>query len=225
MLVQRLALLFLCLAPAAFSQDAYTVVPQKQTTIYESNWLRVRHVVYQPGESVPMHEHKARIVVFLGDADVQSIAPDGKIQENHFKAGLVNWSEPIRHALTNSGKTPLDAVEVELLGQHPATPQAFTGDPVKQDPDHFQLVFENDRVRVFRYHLGPQESSPMHDHLDHVAVRLTNAHWHSIQPDGSSRVVNEKAGEVSYRPSNRHAIRNLENAPVEAISIEFKSPK
>lgn len=225
MRARSLGFLLLCFAPVAALQDAYTVVPQQQTAIYKSAWLRVRHVVYQPGETVPMHEHKARVVVFLGDAIVRSTTPDGKTTDTTYKAGTVNWSEPIRHTLKNLGSTPLDAVEVELLGPHPDTPQSFTGDPTKQDPDHFQVVFENDRVRVFRYRLAPGDFSPMHDHLDHVAVRLTDAHWSSTQPDGSTREITEKAGEVSYRPSNRHTARNLGDAPIVDISIEFKSPK
>jgi predicted metal-dependent enzyme (double-stranded beta helix superfamily) len=215
--------LLLSLTPVPAAQDAYTVIPQEQTTIYESGWLRVRRVSYPPGKSVPLHEHKARVVVFLRDAIVRSITPDGKITDTIYKAGTVNWSEPVKHSLKNLGSTPLEAVEAELLGRHPDTAQPFTGDPGKQDPAHFKLEFENDRVRVFRYMLGPGEFSPTHDHLDHVAVRLTDAHWGSTQPDGSAREFTEKAGDVSYRPSNRHTAKNLGDAPIISISIEFKN--
>jgi predicted metal-dependent enzyme (double-stranded beta helix superfamily) len=217
--------LLLSLVPVPAAQDAYTVIPQKQTTIYESGWLRVRRVSYPPGESVPLHEHKARVVVFLRDAIVRSITPDGKITDTIYKAGTVNWSEPIKHSLKNLGSTPLEAVEAELLGRHPDISQRFTGDPGKQDPAHFKLEFENDRVRVFRFHLGPHESSLMHDHLEYVTVLLTDAHRSNTLPKGATLESNEEAGTISHGPSTRHAVQNLGDALIEEISIEFKNLK
>lgn len=38
-------------------------------------------------------------------------------------------------------------------------------DPVKVDPKHYQVEFENDRVRVLRIRFGPHERSVMHGHL------------------------------------------------------------
>jgi hypothetical protein len=35
-------------------------------------------------------------------------------------------------------------------------------DPVKLDPDHYKVEFENDRVRVLRVNYGPRERSVMH---------------------------------------------------------------
>jgi quercetin dioxygenase-like cupin family protein len=220
-----LAVLLIVTAPLAKAQDAYTIVPQKQDVIHESEWLRVRRVTYQPGEKVPMHEHKQRIVVFLTDGTVRSIAPDGKTQDTPFRGGLVNWSEPIKHALENVGSTPLEAVEVELLGPHPTAPQAYTGDPLKQDPQHFKLEFENDRVRVYRFRLGPHETSPMHDHLDRVTVHLTGAHVRVTLPDGSTQGLTEKGGNASFRASARHAAENMGAEGYELLTIEFKSPK
>ena len=37
-------------------------------------------------------------------------------------------------------------------------------DPLKIDSKHYKLEFENDQVRVFRVHIGPHESTPMHEH-------------------------------------------------------------
>lgn len=209
-------------AGAVAGQDAYRVVKQDQSVIYESAWVRVRKVTYQPGECVPMHEHKARVVVFLSDGVVRGTPPDGKSQETAFHRGLVQWSAPVRHELENVGKWPLVAVEAELLGPHPAVTPAFSGDPVKQDPKHFQVIFENDQVRVLRFRLGSREKTEMHDHADHITVRLTDAHLRTTLPDGTSEEHREKADSVVFGSSTRHGVENLEDAPFEAISIEFK---
>lgn len=211
-------------AANAAAQDAWTVTGQEQTPIYQNEWVRVRRVMHQPGETAPMHEHKQRVSVYLTDAVVRLTAPDGKYQDPHYTPGLVKWGEPTKHTLTNVGKTPVEVIEVEFLGPRPSTPQAYTGDPLKQDPKHFKLEFENDRVRVLRYTLGPHETSAMHDHLDHIAVRLSDFHFRTTYADGSKKEFTTKAGEAYYSPSARHSVENLGDTTYESISIEFKTP-
>ncbi len=218
------AILLLGLAAKATAQDAYTVSGQEQTPIYKSEWVRVRRVRHRPGETAPMHEHKQRVSVYLTDAVVRLTSPDGKSQDFHYTPGLAKWSEPTRHILKNVGDAPVDVIEVEFLGPRPATPQAFTGDPLKQDPKHFKLEFENERVRVLRYTLGPRESSAMHDHLDRIVVRLTDFRGRATLPDGTTHDSEAKAGDASFHSSIRHALQNLSDSPYEAVSIEFKTP-
>lgn len=219
-----LLIFLLCMAANAAAQDAWTVSGQEQTVIYKSDWVRVRRVIHQPGETAPMHEHKQRVSVYLTDAVVRLTAPDGKFQDSHYTPGMVKWSEPVQHILTNVGKNPVDVIEVEFLGPRLATPQAFAGDALMQDPNHFKLEFENDRVRVLRYALGPRESSATHDHLDRIVVRLADYHARVTLPDGTTHVTDAKAGEASFHESTRHAVENLSDSRYEAISIEFKTP-
>ncbi len=47
-------------------------------------------------------------------------------------------------------------------------------DPVKVDPKHYKVEFENDQVRVLRIHYGPHERSVMHAHPNAVAVFLSD---------------------------------------------------
>jgi len=219
-----LPVLLLCCAANATAQDAWTVTGQEQTPIYQNNWVRVRRVIHRPGETAPMHEHKQRVSVYLTDAVVRLTAPDGKFQDSHYTPGMVKWGEPTKHILTNIGTTPVEVIEVEFLGPRPSTPQAYMGDPLKQDPKHFKLEFVNDRVRVLRYTLGPRETSAMHDHLDRIAVRLTDFHSRATFSDGSKKESTAKAREAIYSPSTRHSVENLGDTTYEAISIEFKSP-
>ena len=41
--------------------------------------------------------------------------------------------------------------------------QPETQDPVKADPEHYKVDFENDRVRVLRVRFGPHEKSIMQE--------------------------------------------------------------
>ena len=43
-------------------------------------------------------------------------------------------------------------------------------DPVQTNPDHYTVVFENDRVRVLEYRDKPGHRSTMHIHPDSVMI-------------------------------------------------------
>ena len=53
-----------------------------------------------------------------------------------------------------------------------ATSVTRAQDPVKVDPKHYAVVFENNAVRVLHIHYAPGEKSVMHSHPDSVAVFL-----------------------------------------------------
>ena len=63
-------------------------------------------------------------------------------------------------------------------------PQPTAEDPVKVDPRHYKVEFENERVRVLRIKYGPGEKSVMHSHPEAIAVFLTDAHHKFTYPDG-----------------------------------------
>src|SRR5271169_2405985 len=69
-------------------------------------------------------------------------------------------------------------------------------DPVKLDPKHYKVEFENDRVRVLRINYGPGEKSVMHSHPESIGVFLTDAHAKFTYPDGKSEDIKAKAGSV-----------------------------
>ena len=75
----------------------------------------------------------------------------------------------------------------------------FAQDPVKVDPKHYTVEFENEQVRVLRISYGAGEKSVMHEHPNSVAVFLTDGQVKFTTPDGKSREVPAKAG----RPSGR----------------------
>src|SRR4051812_50180185 len=46
-------------------------------------------------------------------------------------------------------------------------------DPVETNPDHYTVVFENDRVRVLEYTDRPGERTTPHEHPDSVMYTLS----------------------------------------------------
>ena len=105
-----------------------------------------------------------------------------------------------------------------------AATAAMAQDPVQVDPKHNKVEVDNDQVRVLRFHLGPKESTPMHEHPAMVLVALTNGHTKVTSGDGTVREGTRKAGEVVYRPALKHAVENLTNEEYEMIEVELKAP-
>ena len=47
---------------------------------------------------------------------------------------------------------------------------ALAQDPAKVDPKHCKVEFENAQVRVLRWHTGPHEKVPMHEHPAYIDI-------------------------------------------------------
>jgi mannose-6-phosphate isomerase-like protein (cupin superfamily) len=104
-----------------------------------------------------------------------------------------------------------------------AAAAARAQDPVKVDPKHYKVEFENDAVRVLRIHYAPGEKSVMHFHPDSVAVFLGNQTAKFTYPDGKTEVVNVKAGDVRMTPGGSHLPENVGNTPIDLILVELKA--
>ena len=95
-------------------------------------------------------------------------------------------------------------------------------DPIKVDPNHYTVAFENERVRVLRISYGPKEKSVMHGHPDSVAVMLKDAHVRFHLPDGKAEEMHAKAGDFQWVPGGDHLPENLSDNSLEVILIELK---
>jgi quercetin dioxygenase-like cupin family protein len=106
-----------------------------------------------------------------------------------------------------------------------AASRAMAQDPVKVDPNrkHYKVEFENEQVRVLRVHLGPKESSPMHEHPPRVSILLTDAHLKITLADGKTEERVAAVGAERYQAAIRHAVDNLDDKDFEAIEVELKA--
>jgi len=96
-------------------------------------------------------------------------------------------------------------------------------DPVKVDPKHYKMEFENAQVRVLRIKYGPHEKSVMHEHPAGVAVFLTDQHTKFTLPDGKTEEGHGKAGETTWTAGGKHLPENLSDKAFELILVELKT--
>lgn len=87
---------------------------------------------------------------------------------------------------------------------------------------HTKVEFDNDRVRVIRFHFEPHAKIPMHDAPDVVSVALTEGHLRLTLPDGTIRDYHYKVGDADWTPAQSHAGENMAGTSLEFIAIQLK---
>jgi quercetin dioxygenase-like cupin family protein len=101
-------------------------------------------------------------------------------------------------------------------------PDLMVADPAVTDGDKYQVVLENARVRVLRYHDQPGARTHRHRHPAFVMVPLAPFRRRLTFADGTTRERAFKAGEVVWMPAQTHVGENIGDAPTDVVLIELK---
>lgn len=199
----------------------------QSTSPIDNDQAHVIVALEKPHVPTKMHEHKLnRVMIYLQSATQVFEHPDGSKKAEHWKAGQVVWSPGGGlHKAEVTTPNPMTIVEVEC--KKPGDPsKTATGplDPVKLDPKHYKVEFENAQVRVIRAKIGPHESVPMHEHkLNRVGVYLTDQDFNVTTKDGKVTHVTHKAGDTQWSAPAVHREENLSDKPFEIIAVEMKN--
>ena len=187
--------------------------------------VRVIDAVLQPHEKTALHEHKANRVMIYRNAGAQNIDYEGgRRVVLTFKDNEVKWS-PVegKHTSEIASGNPVNIVEVELKKPGAGKTVTTALDPIRIDPKHYKIEFENDQVRVFRVRIGPHESSPMHEHqLHRIVVYLTDAAVRVTTVDGKVETASHKAGDIVESAAAKHSEQNMTGSPIVVLVTELK---
>ena len=97
-------------------------------------------------------------------------------------------------------------------------------DPVRTDPNHYRVLWENDRVRVLEYHDAPGDATHLHSHPDSVMVTLSG--FSRVISDGDREVpVHLEAGQARWLDAQTHQGRNVGQTETRSVFIELKEPR
>lgn len=96
-------------------------------------------------------------------------------------------------------------------------------DATTTDPDKYQVVMENERVRVLRYHDVPGTKTHQHRHPDSVLYALSTFRRRLHFPDGTSRERAFTVGDVMWIPAQTHVGENIGTTDTEVLLVELKS--
>ncbi len=202
------------------------VASAQRTIVVDNDDVRIPKVTVQPRHKTWMHQHlQNRVMIYLNPGGQKMVYEDGREIVEHWKSGEPLWSPMAgNHTVEIMGQGPITIVEVELKKPGGDGPPLSALDPVKVDPNHYTVDFENDQVRVVRVRIGPHESTPMHEHLRKcVAVFFTGQNFRAIGADGESAMATNEAGAVIWGEGpQRHKEENLSDQPFEALMVELK---
>jgi beta-alanine degradation protein BauB len=96
-------------------------------------------------------------------------------------------------------------------------------DPAVSNPDHYKVVFENDRVRVLEYSDRPGDRTTPHRHPDSVMYTLSAFRRRLVSGD-AEREVELAAGTVGWLPAQQHHGENIGDTPTHVLFVELKDP-
>jgi hypothetical protein len=96
-------------------------------------------------------------------------------------------------------------------------------DPAVTDPGLYQVVFENDRVRVLEYRDRPGARTRPHRHPDSVMYTLSSFR-RRIAAGGRQADVDLPAGQVRWLAAQEHSGENTGDTDSHVIFVELKEP-
>jgi beta-alanine degradation protein BauB len=99
----------------------------------------------------------------------------------------------------------------------------MTADPVETNPDHYRVVFENDRVRVLDYTDGPGVRTVPHHPPDSVMYTLTEFD-RRLGAGEETRDVHLEAGLVRWLGAQEHWGENIGSTSTHVVLVELKEP-
>jgi len=187
----------------------------------ENDYVRVLREKLAGGEGGAMHSHRARVQVFLKDAEVEIIPRGGAPTLVTLEAGTAVWTEPTTHV--GLPQSDIENISIELKDLSDEEVPQSDVDATLVDPEHHVVEFENDRVRVALYTYAAGETSPVHDHPPGFAVFLTNADLRNIPEDGEPVTIQYEAGETRWGDASApHATENVGDEDAVIIRVEMK---
>jgi quercetin dioxygenase-like cupin family protein len=101
------------------------------------------------------------------------------------------------------------------------TTSVHSSDPTVTDPDHYRVVFENERVRVLEYTDAPGDRTHPHRHPDSVMHTLSSFRRRLYAGD-QQRDVEIAAGFTGWLPAQEHAGENIGGTETHVLFVELK---
>ncbi|PVG83260.1 cytoplasmic protein [Nocardioides gansuensis] len=94
-------------------------------------------------------------------------------------------------------------------------------DPTVTNPEHYKVIFENDKVRVLEYTDQPGDRTTPHTHPDSVMYTLSSFRRRLVSGE-LQREVELESGTVGWLPAQRHHGENIGDTPTHVVFVELK---
>jgi quercetin dioxygenase-like cupin family protein len=103
-----------------------------------------------------------------------------------------------------------------------AAPLAAAQDAAKVDEKHYQIVYEDERVRVLKVTLGPKERAERHSHPAGSVIHLTSNKATFTLPYSAFGTNDVKSGATNKLEEGAHWPENNSDSTFEALIVEVR---
>lgn len=101
----------------------------------------------------------------------------------------------------------------------------LTPEDIAENPIGTDLIFEDDRVRIWQIVLEPGQEAPTHTHhFDYTTITIEGSTLERLNGDGSVDRSEGVPGKVSrwYRSTRTHGLRNVGPTRFRNVIVELK---
>ena len=112
-------------------------------------------------------------------------------------------------------------LSVLVLGSKPLWAGDYP-DPYEVGKQYYTLLLENDKVRISDVKLKPGDKMAMHSHPDHFAYIMTDGKIKFEYPDGTTKDVEVKGGQVVWSAAESHATEDVGGTDLHLLVVELK---
>jgi len=100
--------------------------------------------------------------------------------------------------------------------------KTHSDDAVSVAPHMHEVVFEDDKMRVLRVTVRPEDKAEMHWHPRNINYITASGKLRFHKPDGTSVDVELTEGQVTSSGESQHAVENIGTDTVMTIQVELK---
>ena len=206
------------LLPEEVSPDVYKV-------LLDNEDVKVLEVTFEPGQSDNMHDHYPVTFYLLQGGKAQVTLPDGTVNEGEFPTGFTGHNtEKVRHQVKNIGENSIKILLVERKKSHPTSgSKEKLILPEEVSPDVYQVVLENDDVKVLNVTFAPGQGDNVHEHGVITYYGIKGGKLQNTLADGTVKEMEVPDGFVGHGNNIvKHQMENVGDDTVKVIIVEHK---
>jgi hypothetical protein len=182
---------------------------QAPTPALENDYVRVMRDAVMCASSEPAGCGD-RVIVALGEIELRSGRSRRKMKRGDIAV--------FKHGESYKAPTSGSYFEVNIKPNHPPVQSPAEIIP----PEKNAIRYDGDRFFVFEERLSVGETRPRHSHSQRVVMQLNRTRLQQW-PDGQAEIfVDIVPDRVAFNPPVIHIAKNVGDAPLRGIVIEFK---
>ena len=101
------------ISPEELPRDIVRVASTHVRVDFENGRTRVLRLTLGAGESIPLHDDRAGVLVCIAGCRIRFTMPDSKTQDVELKAGETRWLPDARRVTRNLADAPVEMLYIE----------------------------------------------------------------------------------------------------------------